>query len=109
MPRLTGPFACQPFMLPHETMHGVCRDCGNVVRLCSVERCAEEICTCDSARAYDNQLCPTHQDEDDGDDPNIDDSVKFCPECETPNQFGEICGRCEAELEIERRDDGALV
>lgn len=27
--------------------------------------------------------------------PDVDDSVKYCPECETPNQFGEICARCE--------------
>ena len=27
----------------------------------------------------------------------VDDSVKFCPECETPNQFGELCSRCRNE------------
>jgi hypothetical protein len=28
-------------------------------------------------------------------EPSIDDSVLFCPDCETPNQFGELCPRCE--------------
>lgn len=27
----------------------------------------------------------------------FDDSVKFCPNCETPNQFGETCMRCIAD------------
>lgn len=35
------------------------------------------------------------------DEPDVDDSVCFCPECETPNQFGELCGRCQREIEME--------
>jgi hypothetical protein len=31
----------------------------------------------------------------------FDDTVYFCPECETPNQFGELCPRCQAEIERE--------
>ena len=27
-------------------------------------------------------------------EPYINDSVKFCPECEKPNQFGELCVEC---------------
>lgn len=27
-------------------------------------------------------------------EPAIDDSVKCCPDCERPNQFGELCARC---------------
>ena len=34
-------------------------------------------------------------------EPDIDDSVKFCPDCETPNQFGEICTRCQHDMENE--------
>lgn len=34
-------------------------------------------------------------------EPDVDDSVRFCPECETPNQFGELCGRCQREIEME--------
>lgn len=30
-------------------------------------------------------------------EPEIDDAVRFCPECETPNQFGELCARCKDE------------
>ncbi len=37
--------------------------------------------------------------------PDPDDSVRFCPECETPNQFGEICDRCRREIQAEGRDD----
>ena len=25
---------------------------------------------------------------------DFDDSVKSCPNCDTPNQFGEMCQRC---------------
>ncbi len=35
------------------------------------------------------------------DAPDIDDSVRFCPECETPNQFGELCEHCQREIESE--------
>jgi hypothetical protein len=32
-------------------------------------------------------------------EPNVDDvgNVKFCPDCERPNQFGERCSGCESE------------
>lgn len=37
-----------------------------------------------------------------GEDPNpIDDSVKVCPDCERPNQFGELCPSCQREREFE--------
>lgn len=39
------------------------------------------------------------------DEPDVDDSVRFCPECETPNQFGELCGRCQREIEMEANQD----
>jgi hypothetical protein len=29
--------------------------------------------------------------------PDIDDSVKCCPDCEGPNQFGELCVTCARE------------
>lgn len=44
-------------------------------------------------------------DDDDGPDCQVvDDTIYFCPECESPNQFGELCGRCQRELEIETYD-----
>lgn len=27
-------------------------------------------------------------------EPSFDDSVKCCPDCERPNQFGELCPQC---------------
>lgn len=36
-------------------------------------------------------------------EPEINDEVKFCPECEKPNQFGELCERCRNEIEREAR------
>jgi hypothetical protein len=33
------------------------------------------------------------------DEPDHDDSVRCCPDCERPNQFGELCTSCEAERE----------
>lgn len=43
-------------------------------------------------------------DDDYSEPPDIDDSVHFCPECETPNQFGELCGRCRREIDAEGID-----
>lgn len=35
-----------------------------------------------------------------------DPEVKACPECETPNQFGELCSKCEVEINrINQCDD----
>lgn len=31
------------------------------------------------------------------DEPDIDDSVKCCPNCEQPNQFGQLCPQCDRE------------
>lgn len=42
-------------------------------------------------------------------EPHIDDSVKYCPDCETPNQFGELCFRCQQDRRAELQpgyDDG---
>lgn len=35
-------------------------------------------------------------------DGRIDDGHKRCPECERPNQFGELCDSCRREQEAER-------
>lgn len=43
-----------------------------------------EACTCEHYR-------PTQE-------PDHDDSVKCCPECERPNQFGEVCQSCQTEI-----------
>lgn len=34
-------------------------------------------------------------------DPDFDDTVKCCPDCERPNQFGEICPSCEHDRRLE--------
>lgn len=34
-------------------------------------------------------------------EPSYDDSVKFCPDCERPNQFGELCFSCRQERQNE--------
>jgi len=31
------------------------------------------------------------------DEPSHDDSVRCCPDCERPNQFGELCAECARE------------
>jgi predicted amidophosphoribosyltransferase len=47
----------------------------------------------------DTVLCAECQAEADQDnelpEPSHDDSVKFCPNCEQPNQFGQLCAECE--------------
>lgn len=38
-----------------------------------------------------------HVDSPEPDEPSHDDSVNFCPNCERPNQFGELCVTCQRE------------
>jgi hypothetical protein len=48
----------------------------------------------DSVSGYHLEPVEDHPD----DDPNpIDDSPKCCPECDKPNQFGELCPECSQE------------
>lgn len=37
-------------------------------------------------------------------EPDHDDAVRFCPDCEKPNQFGELCQNCQREREVESVD-----
>lgn len=37
----------------------------------------------------------------DPEEPDHDDSIKCCPDCERPNQFGELCENCRREQEEE--------
>ena len=37
-------------------------------------------------------------------DPEIDDAVHCCPDCERPNQFGELCPSCVRDREVERSE-----
>lgn len=42
-------------------------------------------------------------------EPDYDDSVKFCPDCEKPNQFGEQCQDCrDAEALYEETRIGGI-
>jgi hypothetical protein len=34
-------------------------------------------------------------------EPEIDDSVHCCPDCERPNQFGEVCDSCRVDRGLE--------
>lgn len=34
-------------------------------------------------------------------EPDHDDSVKCCPDCERPNQFGELCDSCRSDRQAE--------
>jgi hypothetical protein len=36
---------------------------------------------------------------------SIDDSVKCCPDCERPNQFGELCTSCLSDRQAQHRPD----
>ena len=44
-------------------------------------------------------LADAQENSDLGDDPepDHDDTVRFCPDCERPNQFGELCPECSRE------------
>lgn len=53
---------------------------------------------CDAGHPHTCRLCLEHYESDeDPKQPEIDDSVKFCPNCERPNQFGELCEPCRRE------------
>jgi hypothetical protein len=52
----------------------------------------------------EHELALFAYEEDYDEPPDVDDSVNFCPECETPNQFGELCTRCRREIEAEGAD-----
>lgn len=52
--------------------------------------------TCDHSE-YD---CPCDCHELPYDEPDHDDSVKFCPNCERPNQFGELCVSCQRDEDL---------
>jgi hypothetical protein len=39
------------------------------------------------------------------DEPEIDDTVHCCPDCERPNQFGEVCPDCELERQMAIEED----
>lgn len=41
------------------------------------------------------------------DAPDVDDSVKCCPDCERPNQFGETCVSCRRDAELAETDEEA--
>jgi len=34
-------------------------------------------------------------------EPGVDDTVRYCPNCEKPNQFGELCGVCARAIDEE--------
>ena len=57
-----------------------------------------------TANAFDvfaQDGAPCHVDlSDDDEEPSHDDSVKYCPDCEKPNQFGELCADCTHEREV---------
>lgn len=36
------------------------------------------------------------------DEPSMDDEVLCCPDCERPNQFGELCAACRRGLQHDR-------
>lgn len=35
------------------------------------------------------------------DEPDHNDTVHCCPDCERPNQFGELCPSCQREADVE--------
>jgi hypothetical protein len=66
-----------------------------------------KVCIDDLCRGSSPTLCGFDQDDyddmvDDMAEPDHDDTVLFCPECERPNQFGELCEACRREDEILR-------
>jgi len=57
-----------------------CEECGDPIPV--------ELTRCDNCEYYASCGEPDH-----------DDTVHCCPDCERPNQFGELCPSCERERE----------
>jgi len=72
--------------------------------VCGVDH-SEECLEC-GGRGYHKDTCSTMAEVD---IPAVDDSVKCCPDCEKPNQFGELCAECLREeqerIEEDRQPD----
>jgi hypothetical protein len=43
-------------------------------------------------------------DEVEPEEPSFDDTIRYCPDCGQPNQFGEICPSCMRDRQIEAMD-----
>lgn len=66
------------------------------------------------------QIAPDHQDgdeymcercaeifeEEQAQEPDYNDEVLCCPDCERPNQFGELCYSCQSERDREADEEG---
>ncbi len=67
---------------------------------CGLAHCASHV----AIESDGVKLCSVcaAQDADTPPEPEHDDSVRCCPDCERPNQFGELCTECERERERER-------
>lgn len=76
-----------------------------------IERMMAEISTPDPRPEYQNNcemcgaVCPFEfakcmdcEAAEDFPEPDIDDSINFCPNCERPQQFSGMCGECEREF-----------
>ena len=68
----------------------ICEGCGATVThlICGSVTEDEDYRMCDSCIAERD----SHYDE-----PDCDDTVLCCPDCERPNQFGELCAACARE------------
>lgn len=60
-------------------------------------------CPCGDGRPEE---CLEHSQEAADIEPDVDDSVKYCPDCERPNQFGELCRDCQNEQAFEVAEFG---
>jgi hypothetical protein len=66
--------------------HANCEECGVEIPV--------ELTVCDDCSGYSPEEEPDH-----------DDSVKFCPDCERPNQFGELCQSCQSDRDAQEYAD----
>lgn len=66
-------------------------------------------CAIRSGFLCDCTICNVPPEDQDPQPQMFDDSVKFCPNCERPNQFGELCVSCEQDqCELDAKESAAI-
>lgn len=65
------------------------------------EEAFRAIYQCGVDPTYHSQLVWRAEDRSEEEEPAIDDTVRCCPDCERPNQFGELCPSCVRDRETE--------
>ena len=77
------------------------RDYHRSLVVCDLRLCQALDAAVEAVQTICWHLEPTEDDE-----PSHNDEVLCCPDCERPNQFGELCPTCTQEADLRAEDEG---